>query len=168
MGVSFVGGILMHAPARAGGFSDTAQPWPCRMPSIIYPPTIDWHYLYQRPQQLMAALARLGYRVFFCNSEVGRRARSKLTQLSANLYLVSGSHPGPQAGADPILWVSYPPHAHMVPDYRAGLVVFDAVDEPAEEFAHSDRVVRRIAGHPVLVVLVDGDDRLGLRCCGHA
>ncbi len=107
-----------------------------RMPSIIYPPTIDWHFLYQRPQQLMTALARLGYRAFFCNSVVGRNNRPGLTRLAANLFLVSGGDPGPAAGLDPIVWISYPPHVHLLSRYRPGLVVFDAVDEPAEEFAH--------------------------------
>lgn len=107
-----------------------------RMPSIIYPPTIDWHYLYQRPQQLMKALSQLGYRVFFCNSALGRNERPGLTRLGANLYLVAGTDPGPLAGNEPIIWISYPPHVRLLPRYKRGLVIFDAVDEPAEEFAH--------------------------------
>ena len=126
----------MQVPVHSSDNVRNARTWSQRLPSIIYPPTIDWHYLYQRPQQLMAAMARLGYRVFFCNSEVGRKQHSRLTLLATNLYLVSGGDPGPSAGNAPILWVSYPPHAHLLPKYRAGLVIFDAVDEPAEEFAH--------------------------------
>lgn len=127
----------MPAPARSNVLEDTRSYSQIRMPSIIYPPTIDWHYLYQRPQQLMAALAKLGYRVFFCNAEIGRKARAGITRLAANLYLVSGGgDPGPAAGTSPILWVSYPPHVNLLPRYGAGPVIFDAVDEPAEEFAH--------------------------------
>ena len=111
-------------------------PLASRAPAIIYPPTIDWHYLYQRPQQLMTALAKLGYRVFFCNAAVGRSPRQGQIKLATNLYLVSGADPGAVAGTDPIIWVSYPPHVHILDRYRSGLVVFDAVDEPAEEFAH--------------------------------
>ena len=126
----------MQAPARSNGQVDVRSLSQSRMPTIVYPPTIDWHYLYQRPQQLMAALAKLGYRIFFCNAEVGRKARPGITRLAPNLFLVSGGDPGPAAGTAPILWVSYPPHVHLLPRYGAGMVVFDAVDEPAEEFAH--------------------------------
>ncbi|MEN9406742.1 MAG: hypothetical protein RLZ12_1026 [Bacillota bacterium] len=34
---------------------------------IIYPPTIDWDYMRQRPQQMMLAAAKKGYTVFFIN-----------------------------------------------------------------------------------------------------
>jgi len=127
----------MQALTRSGVQKTQAnRSWLNRMPAIVYPPTIDWHYLYQRPQQLMTAMARLGYKVFFCNSVVGRKSRPGLTRLAANLYLVSGWNPGPSAGIEPVLWVSYPPHVHILPRYHAGLIVFDAVDEPVEEFAH--------------------------------
>ena len=106
-----------------------------RLPAVVYPPTIDWHYLYQRPQQIMTALARLGYRVFFCNPGPERGARRAPVPMAPNLCLVHGSDPGPAAGPAPILWISYPPHVHSLDRYRPGLVVFDAVDEPAEEFA---------------------------------
>ena len=117
-----------------------------QQPSIIYPPTIDWHFLYQRPQQLMAALARLGYRAFFCNTtgSAGRNQRNGVTRLAVNLYLVTGTDPRPLAGADPILWISYPPHVHLLPQYRPGLVVFDAVDAPVEEFAHWARDIESL------------------------
>ncbi|MGE5550843.1 MAG: glycosyltransferase [Bacteroidota bacterium] len=126
----------MQAPVGSKNRIDPRLLPQTRMPSIIYPPTIDWHYLYQRPQQLMTALAKLGYRVFFCNAEVGRKPRPGIARLAANLYLVSGGDPGPAAGNAPILWISYPPHVHVLSRYGPGLVVFDAVDEPAEEFAH--------------------------------
>ncbi|NLG83999.1 MAG: glycosyltransferase family 1 protein [Firmicutes bacterium] len=105
-----------------------------RWPSVVYPPTIDWSYLYQRPQQLMTALARLGYRVFFCNpTPVGQRRGSR--KLGPNLYLVHGFPPPAILGPAPIVWVSYPPHVRSLALYRPGVVVFDAVDAPVEEFA---------------------------------
>ncbi|MGG4102900.1 hypothetical protein AAXB25_03130 [Paenibacillus lautus] len=37
------------------------------MAVIIYPRTINWSYMKQRPQQLMAQLGALGHQVFFEN-----------------------------------------------------------------------------------------------------
>ncbi|MGE5529349.1 MAG: glycosyltransferase [Patescibacteria group bacterium] len=111
-------------------------PTPGRLPPIIYPPTIDWHFLYQRPQQLMVALARLGYQVYFCNTAAGRSLRADVTRLAPNLFLVNGGPPPSAAGPGPILWVSYPPHVRLLDRFRPRLTVFDAVDAPAEEFAH--------------------------------
>ncbi|MGQ9779360.1 MAG: glycosyltransferase [Bacillota bacterium] len=122
----------MEAIRRAGGMA--ARQESGRLPAIVYPPTIDWGYLYQRPQQLMTALARLGYRVFFCNPGPAGSGRGP-RKIGPNLYLVTGLPPGPAVGPAPILWVSYPPHVHSLALYRPGLVVFDAVDAPVEEFA---------------------------------
>lgn len=122
-----------------------------RPPVIVYPPTIDWHYLYQRPQQIMAALARLGYRVFFCNPTAGRNPRRGPVEMAPNLYLIHGSDPGPAAGPSPILWISYPPHVHSLDRYRPGLVVFDAVDEPVEEFASWAADVETLRGRADVV-----------------
>lgn len=36
----------------------------------------------------------------------------------------------------PVLWITYPPHVHQLKNYRYRAVVFDALDEPSEEFSH--------------------------------
>lgn len=35
---------------------------------VLYPPTIDWNFLRQRPQQLCSQFARNGYKVIYCNN----------------------------------------------------------------------------------------------------
>ena len=37
------------------------------IPGIIYPPTLDFDYLIQRPQQLLKSISRLGVTVYFLN-----------------------------------------------------------------------------------------------------
>lgn len=37
------------------------------MRTILYPPILDWGFLFQRPQQLMKQFAKSGWKVIFCN-----------------------------------------------------------------------------------------------------
>lgn len=107
------------------------------MKTLLYPPTIDWHYLYQRPQQLFSAIARLGWRTVFCNLDQYIPQSSGIKQLAPRLFLVNHADPYriPMEEA-PLLWITYPPHIKILNQYPHQAVIFDAVDEPSEEFKH--------------------------------
>lgn len=98
--------------------------------SIIYPPTLDWSYLMQRPQQLMRQFARHGYPTFFCNltQSPGRQPEA----VSPGLWVVH-DHPaflsqGP-VGSSRLVWCSWPKLHGVLDAYQPTAVVFDAVDD---------------------------------------
>ncbi len=55
------------------------------MSIVIYPPTLDWAWMKQRPQQLMTQLARLGHTVYFCNRT---RSAPRVESVEPNLFVV--------------------------------------------------------------------------------
>jgi glycosyltransferase involved in cell wall biosynthesis len=111
-------------------------------PVIIYPPTIDWDQLHQRPQQLLKAMSRLGAISLFCNLNLHGRHSAGLERISNNLILANGM-PLDQTIAwartaypscPVVIYYTYPPHVYVIDKIKTDLVIFDSVDEPAGEF----------------------------------
>lgn len=104
------------------------------MPTIIYPPSIPWNWMFQRPQQILRKLASLGYTIIY--EDLGNYQKPGVQVLSSNFYLCQGvsaltiPHLRPR-----ILWLTVPSHIGLIHHYKPDLVIYDAVDEPKEEFA---------------------------------
>jgi glycosyltransferase involved in cell wall biosynthesis len=104
------------------------------MPTIIYPPSIPWNWMFQRPQQIMRQLAVQGYTVLY--EDLGDFPAPGVKKLSNTFNLCQGisslsiPHSRPR-----ILWLSVPSHINLIDQYDPDLVIYDAVDEPKEEFA---------------------------------
>jgi len=110
-------------------------------PVIIYPPTIDWDYLHQRPQQMLKALAGMGCHCFFCNVNMHKRYPVGYINNSPNLIISNNLgldatvqrarelHPNHPI----VIYFTYPPQINNLP--ISDLVVFDSVDEPLDEFS---------------------------------
>ncbi|OXM85634.1 glycosyltransferase [Paenibacillus rigui] len=107
---------------------------------IIYPPTIDWGWMKQRPQQLMTRLARNGHTVFFCNPT---RADRPIERIEPNLYVVHQyeqwlAGPWPEyrrnAGSHTkvVVWCSFPKLAASLQACKPDFIVYDCVDEFAQ------------------------------------
>lgn len=104
------------------------------MPTIIYPPSIPWSWMFQRPQQLLGHFSASGQTVLY--EDLGNFLQPGIRSLSPNLLLCQGisamtiPHPRPR-----ILWLTVPSHINLIHSYSPDLVIYDAVDEPKEEFA---------------------------------
>lgn len=104
------------------------------MATIIYPPSIPWNWMFQRPQQIMCRLAALGYTVLY--EDLGHDSIHEVQEISPSFYLCQGisalsiPHSRPR-----ILWLTVPSHINLIEKYSPDLIVFDAVDEPKEEFS---------------------------------
>ncbi len=104
------------------------------MPTIIYPPSIPWNWMVQRPQQIMRQLDTQGYTVIY--EDLGDFPLPSVKKLSNTFHLCQGissltiPHPRPR-----ILWLSVPSHINLIEQYAPDLIVYDAVDEPKEEFS---------------------------------
>jgi len=106
------------------------------MPTIVYPPTIDYEWMYQRPQQLLKEIAALGYKVLFYNNERRYKQKNDVIELHPNFFLCGPKVPLGKIQTDKplILWISYPPHVKNIWKYTPQVVVFDAIDEASGEF----------------------------------
>ena len=88
----------------------------------------------QRPQQLLRRLAATGYTVLY--EDLGDFPRPAVKKLSPTFSLCQGvsalsvPHPHPR-----ILWLSVPFHINLAQQYAPDLIVYDAVDEPKDEFS---------------------------------
>jgi len=103
------------------------------MREIIYPPTVDYYYMHQRPQQMMKVFARAGWKAHFMNHDHYVAQPTGIQEIEPNLFLYNRA--GPVANK-PIFYYSYPEHVSCLGRFDEQLVVFDSIDEPTEEFAH--------------------------------
>ncbi|PKM81677.1 MAG: hypothetical protein CVU89_07945 [Firmicutes bacterium HGW-Firmicutes-14] len=118
------------------------------MAIIIYPPTIDWDYMRQRPQNLMLEFAKNGHRVFYCN--MTQSSESSIEQISDNLYLVHNvdiflkEHIPiiKSSGIPVIVWCSWAMISNTLPEFMPDVTVYDCLDEFTEWLPHEPGMVR--------------------------
>lgn len=122
------------------GFSNTV---------IIYPPTLDWNWMKQRPQQLMEQFADHGFEVYYCNLK--QQANINHVQIKSNLNLVYDnkkliSETLPllkRRGKKILLWVSWSKLCIFLEQYRPDFVVYDYLDDFSAWAPFLDRMVKR-------------------------
>lgn len=104
---------------------------------ILYPPTLDYYYLVQRPQHLMQSFARLGINCFYLNNPGPQSRVSRgIDNVLPNLYLFNNVNPEAYLkNIRPVVYYTSAAQADMIWRYNPFLVVFDSVDDPSGEFA---------------------------------
>lgn len=113
---------------------------------IIYPPTIDWNWMKQRPQHLMYQLAENGHLVFYCNQTQSHESPEKIHK---NLYIIhdhtnwiSTLLPSIRTKYDFVgVWCSYPKLASTLSKYQPSWVVYDCVDDFPEWSIHENEMI---------------------------
>jgi|GEM_PF-1390739 glycosyltransferase involved in cell wall biosynthesis len=103
---------------------------------ILYPQTLDYNYLVQRPQQLMKHFSELGVPSFFLNlPSPHSNTPQGIVKPNDNLYVFNQVDPMPYLqGIRPVVYFSAASHIDIVQQYNPSLLVFDSVDEPSDEF----------------------------------
>ncbi len=103
---------------------------------ILYPPTLEYDYLIQRPQHLMRSFSELGIPVFFLNNSSAYSGEKRgIRKLNELFYLINNVDPVPLLGnSRPVVYYTATAHVDIVKNYNPGLIIFDSVDEPSEEF----------------------------------
>jgi teichuronic acid biosynthesis glycosyltransferase TuaH len=102
---------------------------------VIFPPTIDWDYMRQRPQQIMEQFSMNGYEVYYCN-----KTQSKVnlyTEINPNLKIIHNNfcfikNVVPELkrmGKKIILWVSWSKLHIFLDSYNPDFIVYDYVDD---------------------------------------
>lgn len=105
---------------------------------IIYPPTIDWNWMKQRPQQLMEQFSLHGFEVYYCNltqskNELSTTINSNLTIIHNNNYFIKEIVPHfKRQGKKVILWVSWSKLHSCLNNYLPDFIIYDYLDDFSE------------------------------------
>jgi len=104
---------------------------------ILYPPTLDYHYLVQRPQHLMKNFSLQGISCMFMNMPgIYHRDYRGIEEINPQLYIFHEVDPAPYVnGIRPVVYYSATAQVDKIARYNPSLLVFDSVDEPSDEFA---------------------------------
>lgn len=103
---------------------------------ILYPPTLDYNYLVQRPQQMMKNFSEIGITSYYINNPgPNSMAEKGVEQLNPNFYVFNKVDPRPYlAGIKPVVYYTSAAQVNLIKQYNPCLVIFDSVDEPSDEF----------------------------------
>lgn len=120
-------------------------------PVVIYPPTVDWDYLHQRPQQLFKALSGLNCTCVFGNINCDKRYSTGFITIKDNLVLANGQKFGTilkwvraNLPNQPIVaYFTLPSYIDELLAEKVDLIIFDSIDEPLREFANLIRDYER-------------------------
>ncbi len=96
--------------------------------TVIYPPTIDYDYMKQRPQHLMDQFAADGHRVYYLN----RWERPAPPQeVRPNLFVVhSAGHIDHLPRSRPVvLWMSWAETSNWIDRIRPDISIYDCLDD---------------------------------------
>lgn len=103
--------------------------------AVIFPPTIDWDYMRQRPQQIMEQFSMNGYEVYYCNKI---QSKTKFyTEINHNLKIIHNNScfirdivpELKKMGKKIILWVSWSKLHIFLDLYQPDFIVYDYVDD---------------------------------------
>lgn len=116
---------------------------------IVYPPTIDWNWMKQRPQQLMEQFSLHGHKVYYCNKTQSEQTymtehNDNLTIVHNNMKFIQETIPElKRKGKRIILWVSWSKLHCFLDQYIADFVVYDYVDDIPDWAPYLDPIVNR-------------------------
>ena len=97
---------------------------------VIYPPTIDWNTLRQRPQQIMMEFARKGYLAIYCTTNGGSKTEvDGARELEHGLFLTNHFQDLFDV-PHPIILITYPFHYDLLFNFTGEpTVVYEIIDE---------------------------------------
>lgn len=97
------------------------------MPTVLYPPTIDWNFLFQRPQQIMKQFAENGWKVYYINKTQCGKVKEEI--LSGLWVYHNFSILLDDLKEVDVLYISCPEHHKLVEKIKAKVVIYDYLDK---------------------------------------
>ena len=111
------------------------------MKSVLYPPTIDWDFLFQRPQHLMTQFAKNNWKVHYINKT---QRYKNVEELRPNLYLHHDfSIFLKRVKKVDILYISSPRQYCLCDKIEADLVIYDCVDKFNEWVEYEEEIMKK-------------------------
>lgn len=111
--------------------------------TILYPCTLDWDFLTQRPQQIVKQFAKNGYRVIFCNNSQSNKPPE---EVEPNLFVyydwqdVLNKIKYKQLKID-IYYYTWAKSAQYINDIKAKLNIYDSVDSFEAWYEYEDEAI---------------------------
>lgn len=106
---------------------------------LVYPASVNYTFLYQRPQQLMRCFGWAGYDCIyasFCPATLeGSTPVTEPMKVSENLLVVPDTH-DLEPYQDGIFYCTYPPYMKVRDIVNPEVTIFDSIDEPVGVFSH--------------------------------
>ncbi|MBN1267396.1 MAG: polysaccharide pyruvyl transferase family protein [Anaerolineales bacterium] len=96
---------------------------------ILYPPIIDWGFMFQRPQQLARALAEEGYLLFYCTPNSLSREVDGFKELESGLYLTDVPFRLFSMVPDLVLLLGSALHRPLLDQFPGALILYDYYDD---------------------------------------
>ncbi|OXM85636.1 glycosyltransferase [Paenibacillus rigui] len=101
---------------------------------VIYPPTINWNYMKQRPQQLMEQFGKHGHTVYYYdkhNTEgpVLEETAPHVFVIRHAAYFQHQLYPQVSAGHKKLLWSTWSRKIAFAAQVQADYIVYDCVDD---------------------------------------
>lgn len=94
--------------------------------TILYPPTIDWHFMKQRPQQILTQFAKHGWRVLYANKTQIKGRPPTIVKPNLEIHHDWEALLRRRPRVD-VLWISCAVHKDL--DIQAAITVFDSLDD---------------------------------------
>ncbi|WP_405169295.1 glycosyltransferase [Paenibacillus sp. FSL H3-0286] len=111
--------------------------------TILYPCTLDWDFLTQRPQQIVKQFAKNGYKVIFCNNTQSNKPPE---EVEPNLFVyynwqdVLNKIKYKQLKID-IYYYTWAKSAQYIEDIKAKLNIYDSVDSFSAWYEYEDQAI---------------------------
>ncbi|TES46076.1 glycosyltransferase family 1 protein [Halalkalibacterium halodurans] len=118
------------------------------MSIIIFPPTIDWSWMKQRPQQLAKQFARNGHIVCYCNKTFEDKP---IEEVEENLFVVFNhakwiksqfSEMRRRTMDKVIVWNSWPKLVDFIQQYNPDKVIYDCIDEFPQWLPYEEKMAQ--------------------------
>lgn len=120
---------------------------------VIYPPTVDWGWMFQRPHHLVSQFAKEGYLCFFVSPQTRGDRIEGFQKVRENLYLCADM--SLLYGVEsPIFLVSWTEQAFHIDHLKNPRVVYDYLDA-LEVSSTGDVSAEKIALHERLLARAD-------------
>lgn len=110
---------------------------------MLYPPTLNWDFLKQRPQQIASQFARNGWTVIFCNNTQSNKEPEEVEEnifVYHNFQSVLNKIKHKQIKVD-IYYYTWAKSAQYVDDIKAKINIYDSVDSFSEWYQYEDGAV---------------------------
>jgi glycosyltransferase involved in cell wall biosynthesis len=118
--------LVAHYRAQLAGLLEAH---PDRREVIVYPPTHDWGFMFQRPHQMARAFARQGWLYFYCTANERTDAVFGFRLVEPGLYLAHVPFETFSILKEPVVYIGSPWNRACLPYFDRPRVVYDHYDD---------------------------------------
>lgn len=111
-------------------------------PIILYPPTLNWSYMFQRPQQIMRQFAKAGYQVMYINQKQHNGKPPEEVEPNLTVYHDWKSLLAAKPHVD-IFYATWSKSQEWLGQVKADVIVYDCVDDFPDWEPYEDSMLNK-------------------------